>query len=72
MLEMRTINEIVKDTLTASGIEYTIDNRVECLAALAKEIVTWTELEPDERVRIALEISVEIVRLRVEKETFGL
>lgn len=70
--DMNDFNAIVIDALQRAGLEYTIDNRVECLAALAKEVVTWTEVEPNDRVRLSLDIAVEIVRLRVEKEMFGL
>lgn len=72
MIEMNNINAIVKSELDRAGLEYTIDNRVECLAALAKDAINWTELEPEVRIAYSLDIAVEIVRLRIEKEMFGL
>lgn len=70
-IEMNEINLHVKAALEKSGLPYTIDNRVECLAAFAKEIVEWDEVEPLERTSTALNIAVEIVRLRIEKQMFG-
>lgn len=69
-IEMTDVNKIVQATLVSSDLEYTIDNRVECLAAYAHGIAKNESIEIEERVRISLEISVEILRLRMEKQMF--
>lgn len=69
-ITMTEISNLVRETCEKTGLDFTIDNRVECLAALAKEIVEWDEVNPNTRTRISLEITVEIVRLRVEKAMF--
>jgi hypothetical protein len=71
-IDMNAINATVKASLDQAGLDYTIDNRVECLAALAKHVAASEELDPADRVCIPLEIATEIVRLRVEKQMFGL
>lgn len=72
-IEMNDINQIVSDTFMDEGIENpTIDQRIEVLSGLAKNIAAMTDLDPLENVRIPLMITVEIVRLRTEKQMFGL
>jgi hypothetical protein len=69
---MNQITQIVAARMKENGLEYTITNRVKLLAGLANEVAEMEDLEPLDRIRIALEISVEIVRLRTEKELFNL
>jgi hypothetical protein len=71
-IDMNAINATVKDALDKAGLDHTIDNRVECLAALAKHISSSEEIDVAQRVSVPLEITLEIVRLRVEKQMFGL
>lgn len=71
-IEMNDINATMSETLKRIGLEPTIDNRIQVLSELAKKVSVEESIEPDERVRVALQISVEIVRLRIEKQMFGL
>lgn len=71
-IDMNAINATVTAALDKAGLDHTIDNRVECLSALAKHISTSPEVEIVDRVLVPLDICVEIVRLRTEKQMFGL
>lgn len=71
-ITMKDINATVREALQKTELEYTIDNRIEVLALLADKVAEAKFFDPSERVRLSLEIAVEIVRLRVEKQMFGL
>jgi hypothetical protein len=71
-IEMSDISKIVLDEFEQNGLDYTIDNRIEVLAGLAKNVAAIEEVDPLERTHLSLMITLEIVRLRVEKEMFGL
>lgn len=71
-ITMKDINATVREALQKTELEYTIDNRIEVLALLADKVAEAKFLDSLERVRLSLEIAVEIVRLRVEKQMFGL
>ena len=70
-IEMSDINKIVDDTFQALGVESTITLRVEILSGLAKNVIGM-DIDPLLKTRVVLLISVEIVRLRTEKQLFGL
>lgn len=71
-LDMNEINITVNAALKRVGLEPTIDNRVEALAEFSKKFVADEKFPIEQRVRVGLDIAVEIVRLRVEKKMFGL
>lgn len=70
-IEMSDINKIVDDAFEAIGVEPTIDLRVDVLAGLAKNVADM-DIDPLLKTRVCLMMTVEIVRLRTEKQIFGL
>jgi hypothetical protein len=69
-IEMTDIDKLVQHIVKETGLDFTYDNRVAVLAGLAKGFAAMENAEPDFRVRLPLDITLEIVRLRVEKQMF--
>ena len=70
-ISMNDVDKLVQHVIKETGLDFTYDNRVGVLAGLAKGIADMESLEPALRIRVPLEITVEIVRLRTEKQMFG-
>lgn len=69
-LNMDDINRFVLNRMIENGIDYTYDNRIAVLSELAKNIAADEDIDIFTRSSVPLEIAVEIVRLRTEKQMF--
>ena len=71
MIQITDINEIINDEFTIFSIPNTIDNRVAALKGLADHMIAeWPK--DNLLIETVLLISLEIVRLRMEKALFKL
>lgn len=70
-IEINDIDTLVQYVIKETGLDFTYDNRVAVLAGLAKGFAAMENAEPDIRVRLPLDVTLEIVRVRTEKQIFG-
>lgn len=69
-ISMNDINKLVQHLIKETGLDFTYDNRVNVLAGLAKGIAEMESIDPLDRISVSLGLTIEIVRLRSEKQIF--